>query len=647
MKKLLMFITALISLQSFGQDTAARKLDSVLVISIRANRKVPVSQELVKGSEVKKSYQGQEMPVILSNFTSITSQTDGGQPQGYSYFRIRGIDQSRVNMTLNGAPLNEPEDQGVYTSNYPGFLNSIESMQVQRGVGTSTNGVASYGGSINFQSSTGLDKLDEVSLSYGSFNTKRINLTIGTGLVKNKFSLFTNLSGFSTDGYRYNSGGKGYSGFISGNYYTDKSLFKFTAFTGLSENGMAWLPVSLADIKIDPRTNYNANDASDKFQQSLIQFQYVRYISEKLKFSTTAFYNRLDGKYDYFMSGNRSVKLGSNFYGVLGNLQYTLNTIKINYGISLNGYNRRHTNYEDHIADYGIGLYSNNGIKNEFSTFLKVTKDINNFTLFGDAQYRYTDFKYNGDVKIDKMNWNFFNPKIGIIYNITKNYNVYASVGHTKREPTRTNLFGGDDNLVTLNLIKPEQVLDYELGVNYKDEHFNIQADVYYMDFKNEITPLGSLGANGLPLMVNVDKSFRNGIETNVKYVSGIFEIGNNINLSHNEVNDNGFKFKPLYTPTLVINQTIKANLTNFSIELTAKYHDKGYINFDNTLYTPSFLIFSSNFNYTYKNYVLSLQVNNLTNRVYYTSGNTDSNGNAGYFTSPLSSVYATLKINL
>lgn len=649
MKQILILLLVTIGFQSFSQDTTKQilELGPIVVIGIRADAKTPVSQQIVTKSDIQKTYQGQEIPVLLDKTTSITSQSDGGQPQGYTYFRIRGIDQSRVNMTLNGVPLNEPEDQGVYTSNYPGFTNAIQSMQIQRGVGTSTNGVASYAGSINFIGQTGSKKETEATLGYGSFNTKRFNFAHSTGL-KNGFSMFTNFSAYSSDGYKYHSGGYGFSGFVSGVYYGRNSTVKFTAFTGKAINQMAWLAVSESDIKKDPRTNYNLNDAPDNFKQTLVQLQIVKPAGVFSKVSTTLFYNGLDGKYDYFSSGSKSVSLSSNFYGIISSYQYIRNKVKFNAGVNLNGYNRRHINNEDHSMYLGVTLYRNNGVKNEFSTFTKLSYDISKFTTFVDLQYRYAEFKYDGDVPMNKLNWNFFMPKAGLTYNQSDKLKYYASIGVSKREPTRTNLFGGQDDLTTLSPIKPEQVVDYELGVNYSNRRAFLQSNLYYMNFKNEITLLGALGSNGLPLMTNVTKSFRSGLEVDFDYKNLIqgMSVNTNMNYSFNQITDNKSKFQPLYTPTFVVNQNVTFDLGKIDVNFNAKYQNKSYISFDNKFSTPEFVIFGVNVSYTRKVYSILLQGNNLTGKTYYTSGYVINNERY-FFANPRKSLYLTLKVRL
>jgi iron complex outermembrane receptor protein len=632
---------------SFAQDTTKEiiELSPIVIMGIRADKKMPVTQQVVNKSDIQKVYQGQEVPILLDKTTSITSQSDGGNPQGYTYFRIRGIDQTRINMTLNGVPLNEPEDQGVYTSNYPGFINGIQSVQVQRGVGTSTNGVASYAGSINFNSQTGEQRCGSVTLGGGSFNTTNMNISYSTGMIK-KFAFYGNFFIGNTEGYKYNSGNNGSSAFISGGYYGDRDVVKVTAFTGSSTNSMAWLAVSETDIKKDPRTNYNEKDANDNFEQDFIQLQYIRTINKNSNLTTTFFYNDLSGAYDYFSSGNRSVYLNSNFYGMITGYQYTKNSLKLNGGVSVNYYDRRHSNVENHTSDFGVGAYTNTGYKNEFSSYAKASYDIHKFTAFVDLQQRYSEFKYKGDVSMDRLSWNFLMPKAGLTYNYSPNVNLYGFIGTSKREPTRTNLFGGQDNLTALVSIKPEQVVDYELGTNINRGKLNVQSNLYYMHFNNEITLLGALGSNSLPLMTNVTNSFRSGLELNIGYnkLTQYLSVNTNLNWSYNRINDNGTKFQPLYTPAFVWNQIVTLHFGGLNVNLNSKYQGRSYISFDNKYTTPDFMVFGVNADFTYKRFMFLVQGNNLTNRTYFINGYV-TDGQKYFFINAKRSLYATLKI--
>lgn len=659
MKKFLVLILMFSSVSLLAQEKENEKneemcieLESVEVTGVRADDNTPVTEKTVTSEEIKENYQGEEMSFILEETPSVTTSTDGGHYQGYTYFRLRGIDQTRINMTLNGVPLNEPEDQGVYFSNYPGFANNIASMQIQRGVGTSSNGVASYAGSINFESPTGLNQSSSVELGYGSFNTRRINGNVSTGLIDGtKNAMYMNFSSYQTDGYKYNSGGMGHSFFVSGGHYGDKHVIKFTGFTGRAFNQMAWFAVSEDDIENDPRTNYNTPREDDDFMQSFAQLNHTARLGKNGAISTTAYYNRLDGNWDLDLlplGGGNDVlnyQLASNFYGLMSNIRYVSESITLNVGVHGNMYNRDHAMAA--LPDIDDRLYENTGYKNEASTFAKFNYKIGKVNIFADAQYRYVYFRYKGDVAMAPIDWNFFNPKGGVMVNINKNNNLYASIGKANREPTRTDLFGGEDNLITLTEIKPEEVIDIEAGYNYKSKDLNVHANIYYMDFENEITLIGALGSNGLPLMANVQNSFRSGIELDAQYrVKDYLILDNNTSYSYNRINDGGVKFQPLYTPSWIVNQTVTYKPCKyFSIGLNGRYQSESFIDFENEYVAPAFFLLNTNATFTYKAASLKVQVNNLTNQEYFTNGYVIS-GTRYFFVNAPTNFYLTLVFN-
>ena len=652
MKKLALLLLSTITLSVFAQDTLVSNSDTlkthelshVTITGVRPNSKTPISQKTLTKDDISKTYQGQEMSYIITNTPSITTQSDGGQPNGYTTFRLRGIDQTRINMTLNGVPLNEPEDQGVYFSNYPNFALNIKSLQIQRGVGTSSNGTASYGGSINFESQNGLEKQSMLQIGYGSFNTQRANATYSSGLSKRKLALFTSLSGYKSDGYKYNSGGSGYSGFLSGGYYGTKNVIKFTGFSGRSLNQMAWFAVSESDIKLDPRTNYNPKGEDDDFTQSFGQLQYIRSISNKSSLTTTAYYNRLDGLWGMFVDSTTLMKfkLSSNFYGVMSNYNITTKNISFNVGAHANTYSRTHGGIIDDNT-----LYTNIGTKVDYSGYTKLAYTYGKYTIYGDIQARYVGFNYVGDVSMAPLQWFFINPKGGITYTKSNKVNYYISIGKSHREPTRTDMFGGNDNLITLNIITPEQVLDYELGSNVKFDKLSLQYNVYVMDFKNEITLLGALGSNGLPLMTNVSKSFRSGLELDLNYkLTKEISITNSSNYSYCRIKNGFDTYQPLYTPNLIVNQGISYSKKGFIIGIQVKYASKSYITSDNSMTIPQYLTVNANLGYTYKNYNMSFQAINITNKQYYTSGYGIGSDKYLYVNAP-SSFYITIKATL
>ena len=276
MKQIVMiFSLILIGFQSIAQDSTVVTLNRVLVTAVRADKKTPVTQKTIGDTALQYGYQGQEVPVLLSSLPAMSSNSDGGHGQGYTYLSLRGAGQARINMTLNGVPLNEPEDHGVYSSNFPSFINAIQSIQIQRGVGTSSNGTAAFIGSINFQSKSGLVKNTDVQLGGGSYNTTRYNVSTSTGLLKNNIALFINVGGITTEGFRYNSGSRGGSIFISGGYYGTKRITKLTVFSGVSKNWMAWEGSEESVLAKDYRSNPRINDNPDLFNQTHVQLQNI------------------------------------------------------------------------------------------------------------------------------------------------------------------------------------------------------------------------------------------------------------------------------------------------------------------------------------------------------------------------------------
>lgn len=667
MKGLITIFLMMISLSLISQEDTIKikEFENIDVQGVRADKKTPISQKTISKEDIDLNYHSQELPLLLNNTPSITTSTDGGHNTGYVYFRLRGIDQTRINMTLDGVPLNEPEDQGAYFSNYPDFINSIESIQIQRGVGTSTNGVSSYAGSINFESPNGYKKYTEAQIGYGSFNSYRTSIEHSTGL-NNNFSLYSRFSMFGTDGYRYHSGSEGQSFFLSGVYKLEKSLFKITAFTGRVTNGMSWMPSRYSDIEKDHRHNSNTENEHDRFKQSFVSLNYKKFFNQS-SISTTIFYNRLDGDWTLDLSnfgvdsiyGLLDYILYSNFTGIISNYNFKQkigdnSLFRFDLGISGNLYERNHSMIE---LPSSVDIYNNKGKKNEASSFTKIGFDIGKLTTFVDLQIRHSNFSYNGDMNMKKFNWNFFNPKGGLMYNLSNDFNLYLSVGESNREPTRTDIFIGEDNpSVYRSDIKHESVVDYEFGINLKNNILKLQANLFFMDFTNEITPTGNLGENGLPILINVDKSLRTGLETDISLIlfkkkSFNILLTNTSTLMYSEVTaDDSLFGTQLYTPNFIMNQGIYLNLNKkLRVGLDARYTSKSYMSWEiqnETTELKGYFVINSQIDYKfYKEHSISLRLNNLTNEKYYTNGTYD--GERSLFVNPPFNFFLTLKVKI
>jgi iron complex outermembrane receptor protein len=629
MRKILLALTIVFSNLVIAQNTTVsdtiNTLDEVVLNGVRSLDLTPISKTLITRDEVQLTYQGFEVSNIINQTPNITAHNDNGTPFGYTFFRIRGIDQTRINMTLNGVPLNEPEDQGVYFSNYPNFLDNIKSLEIQRGVGTSSNGVSSYAGSINFTSPLGKEENLTIKGTGGSFDTYRVGVTYETG-IKNNMSMYFNMSTYSTNGYKYNSGGSGQSVFIGVNYLTSDRDIKFTGFSGRSVNEMAWKPVALSDIEKDPRTNYTDQDANDLFKQSFLQVEHLERFNNYFKLNSSVFYNHLDGGFDYLTydlgsEGEQNLFLLSHFFGAISNLNYSKDNDNVNVGVSGNFYQREHSY---------TWANTNTGFKNEFSTFVKYLRTLGDFSVYGDLQYRYVNFDYSGDVELGQtVDWNFLNPKLGVTYSFDKNNELYTSVGKSQREPTRTDLFtdpdgNASDYLLTNSVLNTtsEKVVDYELGYNRRSSNIGFSVNLFYMDFKDEITLSGGISPNGVPRSRTVDDSFRTGVEIDFTYrITEAFTIGYVESYTHSEIENNGETFEPILTPNTIRNLSLKYDRKGILVELISKHHSESYIDLENTAVTPKFTIFNANVGYHNQKFSLMLNVQNLTDKLYFTNG--------------------------
>lgn len=644
------------------------QLEAVSIQVIRAERIWPVTETFLDTKQLEHNYTGQEMPVMLARTPSVNWYSDGGNYTGYMYLRLRGIDQTRINFTLNGVPLNEPEDQGAYFSNYPDFLNSIRSIQVQRGVGISTNGTASFAGSVNMESPSIYDSAYvELSSTYGSYNTYRLSPEFHTGLMKNNWSFYGRYSNTGSDGFREHSGTKGQSFFFSGGY-TGKTSFKFTTFTGMSKNQMAYLAMPDSVLKHDYRANSLTKDEKDEFRQSLVMGQVTHGLSNYASLNATAYYTYLQGGYSILFAPELyqySVK--SDFYGCNLNYQLRKHAWNLSAGINANNYVRYHSSallpYEDAL------LYKNAGYKSEASAFLKVAYSLQRFVFFGDVQYRVAQFRYQPDqqtgIANSSVNWAFFNPKAGISYRLNGRHLVYVSVGQTGREPTRNDLFAGYDNMDSTNLaeignftrVKPESVTDFEAGIKLWFTHYKINLNVYDMEFKNEIAAIGQLSYIGLPLRKNVASSYRRGIELTMSLEPwhGLV-LTTQANLSTNRIKSYTTDYdsltytnvQPLLTPQVIANQSIEYRLASWlAAELNARYLSSSFL--DNTgngnYKVPQSLIFNASLNITFlKQHNISLMANNIFDQPYYTSGYVQGS-QPYYFAMATRNYAATLKL--
>ena len=514
-----------------ADSTGAQRLERVMISAVRGSGEAPISQKTLTSADLQPRYFGQDVPLLLQSAApSLTSYAETGNYWGYSYIRLRGIDQSRINLTLDGIPLNDPEDQVLYFADFPDLANSLRSVQVQRGVGTSSNGTAAYAGSINMETPAlaGSPRGGNVEFQGGSFGSRRFSGEFQSGLLPNRFAFYARASSLHTDGYRYHSGVEGKSVFVSAGYFGDRDILKFTATNGTMRDTMAYLAVPATDLDTNRRVNPLTPRERDGFGERLTSLSYTRLLAPTASLSITGYRIANSGDYDVQLDSLDQFNLNATWGGVASDLSIRDGAFRFDLGANASTYARHHFAFEH--PDLEHPLYYNTGHKDEVSGFAKLAYTAGAATLFGDLQLRHTRFRYTPDVNAgiagQSIDWSFANPKIGLTYAASRAISLYASYGSNTREPARSDMFAGFDNLDTSNVafvgdlhrVHPETVHDVEIGAVHNGATLDLQANLYSMNFRNEIAPIGQLSYIGTPLRQNVGASYRRGIEADATY---------------------------------------------------------------------------------------------------------------------------------
>jgi iron complex outermembrane receptor protein len=499
-----------------------RLKEDLVVHAIRAEAMAPITKTDLRREDLERLDYGQEVPILLSQTPSMTQYSETGVGSGYSYFYLRGIQQTRVNMTLDGVPLNEAEDSTLYFVDFDGLAGSLDSIQVQRGVGTSSVGAAAFAGSVNFESIALLDRREMTALvSAGSFGTYRTAVAGQTGRVGSGLAFYGRLLFGGTDGFRDHSGVDQHTVFFGARRQGERSNFKLFGFSGRERTQLAFLAVDPDTLESDLRANPLSPVERDRFGQDFVQAQWTRVLSSSSTVALQGYYNGAQGYYRLLadpVSGPLwQYNLDWRFVGAFLTFNHESGGLGLTGGVHLNDFESHHSR---DVVD-GDRLYTNQGFKREASAFAKLHYDRAGLRLFGDAQVRHSSFRYEGDLDIGSVGWTFFNPKLGARYALRPSLSVYASVGRTTREPTRSDLFTGEDNptlLYDLGAVRPERVVDYEAGIEYSRPALRVRGNVYAMELRNEIALTGELSEIGLALRRNVDRSHRRGVELEVRY---------------------------------------------------------------------------------------------------------------------------------
>jgi iron complex outermembrane receptor protein len=634
---------------NFSLESSAIMADEVLVAATRAGNKAPVALSNLSGKEVRKQNTGQDIPYQLSLTPSLVESSEAGNGVGYSSLRIRGTDATRINVTVNGIPLNDSESQGVFWVNMPDFSSSVDNIQIQRGVGTSTNGAAAFGATINFQTETINPKpYAEVQSIAGSFNTFRNNLKVGTGLLNGKFTFDARYSRLKSDGYVDRAFADQESFFASGTYYTEKSMLKLNVMSGKEKTGISWWgnPGINNDEDPKPRT-YNPageytddngdvqyyDNQTDNYKQTHYQLFYSQELSSTWNLNSALHYTKGKGYYeqykedesyeDYGLSnpvyGDEEIStsdlirqkwLKNDFYGFTSSLLYQKNGVDASFGGAWNFYDGDHFGNviwaENGGIDNDYQWYLNTGEKTDYNVFAKVNVDLSDrISAYGDMQYRHILYEMDGTDDdllpfVQKHQFDFFNPKMGLYYSINDKNTAYASFGLAHREPTRSNYKDAKEDETTMPT--SESLFDYELGYTFKSAKATLGVNLYYMYYRDQLVSTGEKNSVGSDIMTNVDKSYRAGVELiwGVQLLPKL-KWDANLTLSRNKIKNfteystyydedwnEEYKGKYLgktnisYSPEIIGSSVINWSPSeNFGISFISKYVGEQY--FDNT----------------------------------------------------------------
>ena len=571
-------------------------LDEVTLSAIRANEKTPTTYSEIGLEEVERRNFGQDMTYLLNSTPSTVATSDAGAGVGYTGIRIRGVDPTRTNVTINGIPLNDSESHGVYWVNMPDLSSSVNSIQLQRGVGTSSNGASAFGASINVNThSINKEAYGTIDNSFGSFNTLKHTVKAGTGLLHDKFIIDTRLSMVQSDGYVDRSDAILKSYYLSGVWLGETSSLRATLFSGKEKTSQAWYGTPESVIKGDKdeitayadrnyiygkdRENllnsgrkynyYTYDNEIDNYQQDHYQLHFNKTFEEGLKVSAAAHYTRGRGYFEQFKAGEdfadygfdtlflsqdtisttdliRRRWLDNHFYGGVFSFVYEEDEFNLTFGGGANQYEGGHFG-EVVWAQYASGsqirdrYYDNDADKFEAHTYLKSTLKQGDLTLFGDLQFRHIDYSFlgiddvNGSIQEVNQNrtFNFFNPKVGLMYDYDERNNVYASLAVANREPVRKDFRENTPE----NQPKTENLVNLETGYRYKGYDFMLNANLYYMHYNNQLVLTGQINDVGDYTRRNVDVSYRSGIELEAGYrLSDQLSMTANTTLSSNKI---------------------------------------------------------------------------------------------------------------
>ncbi|RRB03661.1 TonB-dependent receptor [Larkinella rosea] len=521
-------------------------MDEVVVSATRANQKSAIAYTNVSGRELNKQNLGQDIPLLLNFTPSLVTTSDAGAGVGYTGFRIRGSDATRINVTVNGIPYNDAESQGTYWVNMPDLASSVSSIQIQRGVGTSTNGAGAFGASVNVQTNSfEKNPYGEVDISAGSFNTLKTTVKAGSGLLNEHFVVDARLSRITSDGFVDRASSNLKSFYVSGGWYGKKSFVRLNVFSGMEKTYQSWNGVPENLLKTNRTYNsYTYDNEVDNYQQDHYQLISSHELSKNWRLNASLHYTQGRGYYEQFRAGNKLADYGlppivirdstisrtdlirrqwldNDFYGTVFSLDYnSFGKLTANIGGGWNKYQGKH--YGEVIwarfastGDIRHRYYDNDATKTDFNLYAKAFYQFTSrLNAFVDLQVRKVDYSFLGfnqqaqNVQQD-ANLTFFNPKAGLTYTLNDRSNVYVSYGVGHREPNRNDY----TQSTPASRPKAEMLNDWEAGYKLQTQRMAFSANLYYMKYKNELVLTGQINDVGAYNRVNIPSSYRAGIE--------------------------------------------------------------------------------------------------------------------------------------
>lgn len=629
-------------------------LESVVVRATRAGGAPPTSSTTLDRASIERTNLGQDAPLALLGLPSLTAASDAGAFSGYSSLRLRGVDQTRLAISLDGIPLNDPEDQVLYFSNVPDLMNSMQSVRVGRGVGSSAFGTTGFAGSLSFESLPLMTtpRFAEGQLTGGSWGTQRVSVEGATGLVGN-VAAYGRVSAQSTDGYRAHSGNEAESGFFSAGWFGANNALKATGFAGRSRTQLAYYAPSEAELAADPRANPMSPRERDDFHQEMVSLQYTRVVGPGATWTTTGYRNSAGGWFDLDISGDLwNFNLDHVWTGVLSTFEWSASDLAIATGAHLSRYARDHFLFVK--PDLATEIYHNTGHKSEQSAFVKATWTRGAVDWHADLQLRRSAFRYEPSAGTSfgtpEIDWLFFNPKVGLTWRARPALEFFASLGQSTREPTRSDLFGGADDLddaaaaevLPLDRVRPERLVDLELGARFTQGALTSSVNVFGMRFRDEIAPIGAISITGGQLRRNVDRSLRAGVEIESAWrARPALLLSGNLTLMHARIAEfvdepSATTFRnvaPLLSPAILANGQIAwSPMKSGEIALMIRHVGASQLANDGnpSLVAPAHSLVDLAASQRVGRNTIKLQVQNLFDATAYASGYTD--GTTRYF---------------